>query len=211
MSQKDFWNKRFSKEEFIYGEKPNEYFKEKLSNLSSGKILLPAEGEGRNAVFAAVSGWEVVAFDSSESGKKKAEMLAEKNRATIDYQVWDVKDFQHPTPEFDVLALIYAHFPSEDRQTYHQKLTSYLKKDGVLILEGFSKNHVENQKENPSAGGPKNIDMLYDLESLKEDFKDFDFIEFKERTIKLHEGNYHNGQAEVIRIFAKKNKHEEVF
>lgn len=204
MSQKDFWNERFSKEEFIYGEKPNEYFKEKLKNLSPGKILLPAEGEGRNAVFAAVSGWEVVAFDSSESGKKKAKILTEKNQVTIEYQIWDVKDFQHSTSEFDVLALIYAHFPLEDRRTFHQKLASCLKKDGVLILEGFSKNHVENQKENPYAGGPKNIDMLYDLKSLKEDFKGFDFIELEEKTINLREGNYHHGQAEVIRIFAKK-------
>lgn len=204
MSQKNFWNERFSKEEFIYGEKPNEYFKEKLKNLSPGRILLPAEGEGRNAVFAAVSGWEVVAFDSSESGKKKAKILTEKNQVTIEYQIWDVKDFQHSTSEFDVLALIYAHFSSEDRRTYHQKLTSCLKKDGVLILEGFSKNHVENQKENPFAGGPKNIDMLYDLKSLKEDFKGFDFIELEEKTVNLREGNYHHGQAEVIRIFAKK-------
>ncbi len=48
-------------------------FSEKLLNhLTVGRILLPAEGEGRNAVFAAKLGWDVTAFDFSASAMKKA-------------------------------------------------------------------------------------------------------------------------------------------
>lgn len=60
---KEFWNQRFSQDEYVYGTEPNEYLKEKLSLLLGGDILLPAEGEGRNAVFAAKTGWKVTAFD----------------------------------------------------------------------------------------------------------------------------------------------------
>ncbi|WP_449397615.1 thiopurine S-methyltransferase [Chryseobacterium wanjuense] len=71
MAQKDFWNERYCNEEYIYGTLPNEYLKEKLKDLKPGRILFPAEGEGRNAVYAAAKGWESVAFDQSEEGKKK--------------------------------------------------------------------------------------------------------------------------------------------
>jgi hypothetical protein len=62
---KDFWNERYGWDESAYGEQPNEYFKKQLAQLEPGEILMPAEGEGRNAVHAAKSGWHVKAFDTS--------------------------------------------------------------------------------------------------------------------------------------------------
>ena len=59
----DRWNERYSKEEFAYGEEPNQYLKEQLEKLAVGKILFAAEGEGRNGVYAAKLGWNVFAFD----------------------------------------------------------------------------------------------------------------------------------------------------
>ncbi|EMM82692.1 thiopurine S-methyltransferase domain protein [Leptospira interrogans str. 2002000626] len=67
----DRWNERYNKEEFAFGEQPNEYLKEQLEKLKIGTILFPAEGEGRNAVFAAKLGWNVSAFDISIEGKRK--------------------------------------------------------------------------------------------------------------------------------------------
>ena len=74
---KNFWDERYKAKTYVYGKEPNQYFAEKLRELEPGKILLPAEGEGRNAVFAARQGWEVSAFDSSSEGRKKAFLLAE--------------------------------------------------------------------------------------------------------------------------------------
>ena len=75
----DRWNDRYSSEEFAYGTAPNNYLKEQLEKLKTGSILFPAEGEGRNAVFAAKLGWKVSAFDISAEGKNKALKLAEAN------------------------------------------------------------------------------------------------------------------------------------
>lgn len=72
------WDDRYSEKEFAYGEEPNNYLKEQLSKLTPGPILFPAEGEVRNAVFAAKMGWNVSAFDISIKGKTKAIKLAEK-------------------------------------------------------------------------------------------------------------------------------------
>ena len=78
------WNDRYSATEFSYGIQPNNYLKEQLENLNAGTILFPAEGEGRNAVFAAKLGWTVSAFDISTEGKKKALQLSVTNKVTID-------------------------------------------------------------------------------------------------------------------------------
>ena len=58
-----FWDERFAAEEYIYGTEPNKFFREQLDKLPPGKILLLGEGEGRNAVYAAKSGWLVHAVD----------------------------------------------------------------------------------------------------------------------------------------------------
>jgi len=79
----EFWNERYAAEEYAYGTEPNIFLKEILEQLTPGKILFPAEGEGRNAVFAAKLGWTVTAFDASTEGKRKAEMLASKNKVQI--------------------------------------------------------------------------------------------------------------------------------
>lgn len=202
---KQFWDERYSDSEFAYGEIPNEYLKEKLKSIPVGKILFPCEGEGRNAVYASKLGWNSYAFDQSKEGKNKAELLALKKEVKINYLVSDAENIPYEKESFDVLVLIYAHFPKENRKEFHQKLSSLLKKGGTLIIEGFSKKHSELQKENPNVGGPKNIDMLYDLEELKSDFKDFEFVEAYQAETELEEGLYHKGKASVIRILAVKN------
>ena len=99
------WNDRYSKDEFAYGEQPNNYLKEWLEKLDAGTILFPAEGEGRNAVFAAKLGWAVSAFDISVEGKKKALLLAEVNGVTIDYQVGELQELKYNADQFDAIAL----------------------------------------------------------------------------------------------------------
>ncbi|EMO04794.1 methyltransferase domain protein, partial [Leptospira interrogans serovar Icterohaemorrhagiae str. Verdun HP] len=122
----DRWNERYNKEEFAFGEQPNEYLKEQLEKLKIGTILFPAEGEGRNAVFAAKLGWNVSAFDISIEGKKKAFRLAEANQVKIDYQVGELQTLDYRSEQFDAIALIYAHFPAEIKSYYHKTLSQYL-------------------------------------------------------------------------------------
>lgn len=203
-TKESFWDERYGQEQYAYGEAPNEYLKNKLADFQIGRILFPLEGEGRNAVFAATLGWNVFAFDQSSEGKKKAELLAKKNGVQIEYAISDVENFSYTENSFDALVLIYAHFTLNERRRYHQKLSSLLKKGGILIIEGFSNEHIEKQKQNPDVGGPKEATMLYDLEELKTDFRGFDFIEIYKTDTELQEGNCHQGMASVVRILAIK-------
>lgn len=190
----DFWNERYAEKEFIYGTEPNVFFKEQLEQLKAGNILLPAEGEGRNAVYAASQGWDVTAFDISKSGKEKAIQLSAAQKVSINYKVTGVLDFKTDI-KFDVIRLCYTHFPTEIRKEAFQHLIKFLKPNGIVIFEAFAK----AQLGKPS-GGPKNEAMLFSIEEIKDEFPELEFKILKEETIELAEGNYHRGTAEVIRF-----------
>lgn len=198
------WDARYSSEEFAYGEQPNNYLKEQLEKLKPGKILFAAEGEGRNAVFAARQGWTVSAFDISAEGKNKAIQLANKNNVPIDYQVGELQNLNFQTNQFDVIALIYAHFPANIKSSIHQMLDKYLSKDGIIIFEAFSKNHLDYLAKNEKVGGPIDIESLFSIDEIKLDFPNYEVIELEEKEIELSEGKFHNGTGSVIRFVGRK-------
>lgn len=198
------WDDRYSSEEFAYGEEPNNYLKEQLEKLNPGAVLFPAEGEGRNAVFAAKLSWKVSAFDISEEGKNKALKLAEANYVSIDYQVGELETLNFQEEQFDAIALIYAHFPAEIKSKIHKQLDKLLRKDGIIIFEAFSKNHLEYLAINEKVGGPKDIESLFSIEEIKADFPNYEIIELKEKEIELNEGLFHNGTGSVIRFVGRK-------
>jgi ubiquinone/menaquinone biosynthesis C-methylase UbiE len=198
------WNNRYSKSEFAYGEHPNNFLKEELEKLNPGAILFPAEGEGRNAVYAAKLGWTVSAFDISVEGKKKALQLANASNVSIDYQVGELQTMNYKPEQFDALALIYAHFPAAIKSSYHKMLSRYVRKGGVVIFEAFSKKHLDYIAKNEKVGGPKDIEMLFSIDELKSDFANFEIIELAEKEIELSEGQFHNGTGSVIRFVGRK-------
>jgi 2-polyprenyl-3-methyl-5-hydroxy-6-metoxy-1,4-benzoquinol methylase len=198
------WNDRYSNSAFAYGEEPNNFFKEQIEKLNTGTVLFPAEGEGRNAVYAAKLGWEVAAFDISEEGKNKALKLAEINDVTIDYKVGALETLNYQPEQFDAIALIYAHFPAEIKSQLHRTLETYLRKDGIIIFEAFSKKHLEYLAINDKVGGPKDIESLFSIEEIKADFPNYEIIQLEEKEIELNEGLFHNGKGSVIRFVGKK-------
>jgi len=198
------WNDRYSSEEFAYGEDPNNYLKEQLEKLNPGAILFPAEGEGRNAIFAAKSGWKVSAFDISEEGKNKALKLAAANNVSIDYQVGELETLDFQEEQFDTIALIYAHFPAEIKSVIHKQLDKLLRKNGIVIFEAFSKKHIEYLAVNEKVGGPKDIESLFSIEEIQGDFSNYEIIILEEKEIELNEGLFHNGKGSVIRFIGKK-------
>ncbi|WP_426484479.1 class I SAM-dependent methyltransferase [Flavobacterium sp. 2] len=198
------WDDRYKTEDFAYGTAPNNYLQEQIEKLNPGAILFPAEGEGRNAVFAAQLGWEVSAFDISEEGRNKALRLAKNNDVAIDYQVGELETLDFHTEQFDAIALIYAHFPATIKSEIHRQLDELLKKDGIIIFEAFSKKHLEYVTKNEKVGGPKDIESLFSIEEIKADFPNYEIIELEEKEIELNEGLFHNGTGSVIRFVGRK-------
>ncbi len=198
MSQ-EFWNQRYEEFPYSYGTEPNVFFREQLSGWPVGRLFLPAEGQGRNAVFAARMGWEVVACDISEVGKDQALALAGKFGVDIDYRVAEFGELILAPAYFDAVGLIFAHFPEEVRRKYHRRLLHALKPGGRLVMEAFSK-----QQLGRTSGGPRTLDMLYEVSALEEDFQGMASLVVEQVEVELDESEFHRGSASVIRVVGVK-------
>ncbi|MBU0560225.1 MAG: class I SAM-dependent methyltransferase [Bacteroidetes bacterium] len=196
---KDKWDERYAQSEYVYGTEPNEFVKESLKDINTGRILFLGEGEGRNAVYAATLGWKVDAVDYSSSGKAKAESLAKQHAVEINYMLSDLADFSPEKESYDAIVLVYIHLPIELREKVHSKVIQSLKRGGVIILEAFEKEQIKN-----TSGGPKNIDLLYSLEDVFTDFQDLDVKVFSKEKVVLREGALHEGNADVVRYLGVK-------
>ncbi|MCA1764373.1 MAG: class I SAM-dependent methyltransferase [Flavobacteriales bacterium] len=196
---KEFWNNRYAEPEYAYGQEPNAFLKEQLKEWRPGTILLPCEGEGRNAAYAAANGWNVQAFDLSEMAKTKAEKLATEKGVTVDFTVANAAEIEFDANRFDAVAFIYAHFPDAVRSRIHREAIRWLKPGGKLILEAFNPEQMGK-----NSGGPNEQSMLYTTEMLEKDFKGLDIELLETSETRLREGKYHDGDAAIIRLVGTK-------
>lgn len=187
------WDSRYSKRIYAYGKEPNEFFANELAKIPTAGLLLPGDGEGRNAVHALKDGWNVIAFDQSEKGRDKAVALAEEHGLELDFTVADAREFQCPVL-VDVLAYSYFHLPATDVHSVYHKLNDFLAPGGNLIFEGFSTQNI-----GMGSGGPQTESMCFTVDEVKSMFRSFKEVEVWEEKITLKEGLYHDGQAWVIR------------
>lgn len=202
MKQK--WDERYQNEDFVYGKEPNEFFREWLPKFTPGAILMPADGEGRNGVFAAQQGWQVTSFDQSEAGKTKALQLAAERQVSLDYIVGNLEDLQFEEASLDAMGLIYAHFSGDKKAQFHRQLDTYIKPGGIIIFEAFSKKHRGFKSANPAVGGPDTASDLYSTEEITTDFGNYDILMLKEEEIMLNEGRFHVGKGAVVRFVGRK-------
>jgi len=202
--RREFWDARYAQEDWAYGTEPNRFLRAVLTELRpTGSALFPAEGEGRNAVFAAQSGLSVTAVDVSGEGRQKALRLARQRGVRIHYRVADFGDLEFPPAAFDLIALIFAHFPQDRRREYHRRLAQLLAPGGALVLEGFSRDHRGHQRTNPTAGGPPDPALLFDEETIRTDFGSLLVDRLSTEVVELDEGRYHRGAASVVRLVAR--------
>lgn len=193
------WDERYRTDAYAYGRDPNVFFSTRLDGAVPGRILLPGEGEGRNAVYAAGRGWTVDAFDQSAYGRTKALALAGEQGVEIRYRVCAVEDFPFGQNQYDAVGLIFFHLDPARRAVLHRNASESLKPGGLLILEAFHKEQL-----NRNSGGPKSPELLYDEPALASDFESLEILLLEKKEIMLDEGSFHQGKATVIRFLGIK-------
>jgi len=198
---KEFWNDRYSKDDIAYGRSPNSFFKEQLWDQKFGRLLLPAEGVGRDAVYAVKKGWLVHAFDYSEVAAAKAVVNAYHEGVKYEYQVSDVVSFETADDFYHLVSVSFLHLPENSRRIFHKKLIKCLVPGGKIIAEYFSKKQFEK-----NTGGPRNIELLYTEKQIREDFQDIEILRLSEELVQLHNGAYHQEEAWVIRFIGQKGE-----
>jgi len=197
---KDFWDKRYSEHDFAYGTEPNVYFKQQIDLLKPGSVILPADGEGRNAVYAASQSWEAIAVDYSSEGREKALRLANIQNVEIQYHLSDLELFNFPAVTYDAAAFIYVHLPRSVIKLVYQNVIKSLKKGATIIVEVYSTNQLGRD-----SGGPQDERVLYTKDSLRDLLSGTRIQLLEEQEIELFEGKYHNGKAMVLRALATRS------
>jgi 2-polyprenyl-3-methyl-5-hydroxy-6-metoxy-1,4-benzoquinol methylase len=197
-----FWNERFDKEEFIFGKEPNEYLVEKTHKyLKSGqKVLCIADGEGRNGVWLARQGMQVIGFDASDIALAKAKQFAKDNQVKVEYTFSDTDSFAWQPNAYDAVIAIFIQFADPAmRARIFKQAHAALKQGGIFILQGYTPKQLEYK-----TGGPSLIDHLYTEEMIRDLAKDFEILELSVYEKELSEGARHTGMSALLGLTAKK-------
>ena len=195
ISQQAKWNERFSQKGYAYGEEANEFLKTTAHLLPKGRILCLGEGEGRNALFLAMAGYEVTAIDISEVGLEKIRKRAEEKNVKIQTVHADLTQYDIGIEAWQGIVSIYFHLPKNNRSPLHHRCTEALAKGGVFIMESYSTKQLKFD-----TGGPKNIDLLLDLDEVRAELNSLDFKIAREIEREIIEGEFHTGVGSVIQI-----------
>ncbi len=192
------WNERYDSNEFVYGTEPNSFLVEN-AKLLTGPVLSLAEGEGRNAVFLASLGLDVLGVDGSEVGLAKAHKLAESKGVSIGTEVADLATYAPPANTYGSVVSISAHLPSDVRRRLYPLVEQSLKPGGIILLEAYSKSQLAR-----NTGGPKDPDMLMTVADIEQEFPNCEVVLCQEVEREVVEGEFHTGLACVVQFIGKK-------
>ncbi len=192
------WNQRYSSDEFAYGTEPNTFLVEN-AKLLTGPVLSLAEGEGRNAVFLASLGLDVLGVDGSEVGLEKAQKLAASKGVEIKTEIADLATYEPPANFYGSVVSISAHLPSDVRRRLYPSVEQSLKLGGIILLEAYSKSQLSRD-----TGGPKDPDMLMTAPDIVKEFPNCEVILCHEIEREVVEGEFHTGLASVVQFIGRK-------
>ncbi|WP_224703385.1 class I SAM-dependent methyltransferase [Devosia aquimaris] len=196
-----FWDTRYSQDGYIFGEAPNRFVAANADRLRGYRnALAVADGEGRNGVFLAEQGLDVLSIDASPVGLAKAEKLARNRGVSLTTQCGDIGAYDWPEAAFDVVAAIFIQFaPPAMRDAMFAGMVQTLKPGGILLLEGYRPEQLGY-----GTGGPSQLENLYTEELLRDRFAALEIISLESYDAELSEGTAHAGPSALIDLVARK-------
>jgi len=152
-----------------------------------GRALDIAAGKGRNALYLAERGFEVVAVDISRVALDAARLHAEQKHLQVDFQQLDLEEGGFPEGEYDLILNI-----NYLQRSLIRRIKAVLRVGGHVIFETYS---IDQQM----IGHPKNPNYLLAHNELLDHFRDF-------RVLYYREGKFSDGGEPSFRagIFAQK-------
>ncbi len=195
------WQQRFAAPGYLFGTAPNAFLKAQAPLLRKGQVALAiADGEGRNGVFLAEQGLDVLSLDFSPAGQAKARALAKLRGVPLRVEQADMTAWRWPAAAFDVVAAIFIQFSKPpQRAKIFAGIKRTLKPGGLLLMQGYGLKQLDYK-----TGGPSDATQLYTREILQEAFGDFSSLEIREHDSVLEEGERHVGMSALIDLVGRK-------
>jgi SAM-dependent methyltransferase len=193
------WDERYSAAEFVYGTEPNEFLASVAGQIPRGPVLMLGDGEGRNGVFLAGLGYDVLAVDQSAIGLAKARQLADKRGVQLQTLQADLRDFVIRPDAWAGIVSIFCHLPPEIRVPLHAAVVRGLRPGGVFVLEAYTPSQLGR-----GTGGPPCAEMVLSLDDLQREAGGLEFVHAREVERVVREGMCHTGLASVVQIVARR-------
>ena len=190
------------KKSSFFGKEPNEYLVEKANQYlkPESKVLCIADGEGRNGVWLAKQGIQVIGFDASDIALAKAKQFAKDNQVEVEYSFSDTDSFAWQANTYDAVIGIFIQFADPAmRERIFKQTYETLKPGGIFILQGYTPKQLEYK-----TGGPSLIEHLYTEELIRDLAKEFQILELVSYEKELSEGPRHTGMSAILGLVAKK-------
>jgi len=196
------WDERYAETGFAFGTEPNDFLREVAPSLPRGRTLCLGDGEGRNGVYLAQLGHDVVTVDLSPVGVLKARRLAAERSVNIDARVADLAEFDLGVSTWDCIVSVFCHLPPDLRHAVHSAVPAALRSGGCFVFEAYRAVNIGR-----GVGGPQNAEMTVELEDLLHDLGGASGMTIeigREVERNIIEGKYHNGMSATTQVLARK-------
>jgi cyclopropane fatty-acyl-phospholipid synthase-like methyltransferase len=199
--ERERWKQRYQAPGYLFGTEPNAFLKSQAHLLRKGQTALAiADGEGRNGVFLAEQGLDVLSLDFSDVAQDKARALAKQRGVSLRLQQADMTQWVWTSETFDVVVGIFIQFAKPaDRVVMFAGIQKTLKPRGLLLLQGYGLKQLDYK-----TGGPSEPERLYTLALLEESFRDFSTLKIVEHDSALKEGDHHVGMSALVDLVGRK-------
>jgi SAM-dependent methyltransferase len=196
-----FWDRRYAAADgHVFGTAPNDFLAATADHIPrGGRVLCLGEGEGRNAVFLARRGHDVLALDQSAVGLGKAAALAARHGVAVATEVADLAARPLEPSAWDAVVAIFLHLPPALRGRVHRSAAAALRPGGVLILESYGPGQLGR-----GTGGPQDAALLAGLAEIVPDLAGLELLTAGERERAVVEGPGHTGRAFVVQVLARR-------
>ena len=196
-----FWDAVYAEPHYVFGTAPNAFLAAQQTLIKPGqRALAVADGEGRNGVWLAEQGLDVLSVEYSLPAVEKAKQLAQQRGVTLKFEVADVLTWNWPLQAFDVVAAIFIQFAAPaERARLFAHIQAALKPGGLLILQGYTPKQIEYK-----TGGPSAVENLYTTALLRVAFSEMEILHLAEHEEFIAEGTKHYGMSALIDLVARK-------
>jgi SAM-dependent methyltransferase len=194
------WDERYAQAGYLFGEQPNAFLARQKHRLRSRtSALAVADGEGRNGVWLAEQGLEVLSVDGSAVAQEKARQLAERRGVDLRFELADLSEWEWPERQYDVVAAIFIQFAGPQlRARMFEGMRRALRPGGLLLLEGYRPEQLAY-----GTGGPSVVENLYTEALLRDAFADMQILELSAYDAAVAEGSGHSGISALIDMVAR--------
>ena len=132
------WDSKYDSDTYLFGKFPIKFLYDNITLLPKGRALDVAMGEGRNGVFLASHGFDVMGVDISEEGLRKAHQLADENNVSIKTKVVDLENTELEKNAYEVVICSYFM-----QRNLFPKMKDALKSGGMILVETYNTDYLK--------------------------------------------------------------------